>query len=146
MIAPPRSTAERIADTRGRLARDVDAWVSTVDSDGEPRLSALSFLWTAETLLIATSRSGATGRNLLERPTVRMGIGELRDVVLVDGGVEVTVPDDATADGFAAKAGFDPRPIEGFAFFRVTPRSVQAWREENELAGRYVLRAGVWLD
>jgi hypothetical protein len=140
-----RPIAERVADTRDRLARDVDAWVSTVDPDGEPRLAALSFLWHDEGLLVATSRTGATGRNLLERPTVRMGIGHLRDVVLVDGAVEVTEPDDVTADAFAAKAGFDPRPIDGFAFFRVTPRSIQAWREENELAGRFVLRAGEWL-
>jgi hypothetical protein len=141
----PRPAAQRIADTGARLERDIDAWVSTVDDDGEPRLAALSFLWHDGRLLVATSRTGATGRNLLARPTVRMGLGELRDVVLIDGTVEVAAPDDATADAFAAKAGFDPRPIDGFAFLWVAPRSIQAWREENELAGRWIFRDGGWL-
>jgi hypothetical protein len=141
----PRSTAQRIADTRGRLERDVDAWVSTVDADGEPRLAALSFLWHDGRLLVATSSTGATGENLLARPTVRLGIGELRDVVLIDGSVSAAQPDDATADAFAEKAGFDPRPIDGFVFLWVTPRSIQAWREVDELAGRFVLRDGAWL-
>ena len=141
----PRSTTQRIADTRDRLEHDIDAWVSTVDSDGEPRLAPLSFLWHDGRLLIATSRTGATGRNLLERPTARLGIGELRDLVLIDGSVETAEPDTVTADAFADKAGYDPRPIEGFVFFWVMPRSIEAWREEDELAGRYILRDGAWL-
>lgn len=34
----------------------------------------------------------------------------------------------------------------GFAFFRIRPRSIQAWREEDELAGRWILRDGTWLS
>ena len=31
------------------------------------------------------------------------------------------------------------------AYFRITPRRIQAWREENELAGRDLMRDGCWL-
>jgi hypothetical protein len=54
--------------------------------------------------------------------------------------------------------GTDP-PLEGaharatgleeaktFAYFRLTPERIQAWREENELAGRELMRHGAWLD
>jgi hypothetical protein len=145
----PRSTAQRIADTRARLGSEIDTWVSTVDPDGEPRLAVLSLLWHDETVLLATSTTGATGRNLGARPTVRLAVGATRDVVLIDGAVEVLetgAVDQASGDAFAAHAGFDPRPIAGFAFFRVTPRSIQAWREEDELAGRWIMRDGRWLD
>jgi hypothetical protein len=30
-------------------------------------------------------------------------------------------------------------------WLRVVPRRIQAWREENELAGREVMREGRWL-
>lgn len=142
----PRTLEQRIADTRRRLETEVDAWVATVDEDGEPRLSLLSILWSEGALLVATSTSGASGRNLSARATVRLGLGQTRDVVLIDGAVEV-LPEAGAAEGdaFAAHAGFDPRPIPGFAFFRVRPRSIQAWREEDELAGRWILRDGEWL-
>jgi len=28
----------------------------------------------------------------------------------------------------------------------VTPLRIQAWREENELAGRTIMRSGVWVS
>jgi hypothetical protein len=49
-------------------------------------------------------------------------------------------------DAFAAKAGFDPRQLAGYRYFRLRPRRLQAWREANELEGRDLLRAGAWLD
>ena len=47
---------------------------------------------------------------------------------------------------FAAKTGFDPRlSAAAFLYFRVVPARIQAWREENELAGRTIMRDGRWL-
>ncbi|WP_421742901.1 nitroreductase/quinone reductase family protein [Cellulomonas sp.] len=144
----PRSTEQRHADALYRLGHDVDAWVATTDTaTGAPRLTPLSFLWHDETLLFATSASGATGRNLAANPSVQVGIGLTRDVVLVQGTVEVvpTVPK-ALGDAFATKTGFDPRTITtAFPYFRLTPRTIQVWREEDELAGRWLMRDGVWL-
>ena len=69
-------------------------------------------------------------------------------MVLVRGTVVVTPADDldpALGDAFAAKAGFDPRRQSApYSYFRLTPPSIQVWREEDELAGRWLMRDGVW--
>ncbi|WP_165439828.1 hypothetical protein [Micromonospora kangleipakensis] len=50
-------------------------------------------------------------------------------------------------DAFAAKTGFDPRRLTGrYRYFRVRPQRIQAWREENELAGRDLIREGRRVD
>ncbi len=43
-MAGPRSTNERIADTVGRLENDIDAWVTSTNTE-RPWLAPLSFLW-----------------------------------------------------------------------------------------------------
>ena len=49
-------------------------------------------------------------------------------------------------DAFAVRTGFDPRALRTrYLYFRIRPRRVQAWREENELAGRDLMRDGEWL-
>ena len=146
----PRSAPTRRQDALYRLGHDVDAWVATTDIDtGAPRLTPLSFLWHDDTLLLSTTTASPTGRNLAHNPSVQVGLGLTRDVVLVQGTVQVTAADDidtALGDAFAAKAGFDPRrQSTPYAYFRVTPTSIQAWREENELAGRWLMRKGAWL-
>jgi hypothetical protein len=145
---PARSRAQRLADTRRRLDEDIDAWVATADGD-TPYLAPLSFLWDGETFLVATAEAGRTGRNLAETGKVRLGIGLVRDVVLVEGTVEALAPGDISAavgERFAAKTGFNPREEAGFRYFRIRPRRIQAWREENELAERDLMRDGSWLD
>jgi hypothetical protein len=97
---------------------------------------------------VATPESSRTGRNLRSSWRARLAIGPTRDVVLVDGGVEAftleTVPADL-ARAFAEKL-WDPRgETARYAYFRITPRRIQAWREENELAGRDLMRHSRWL-
>ncbi|AEE44493.1 pyridoxamine 5'-phosphate oxidase family protein [Cellulomonas fimi] len=146
-MTEPRSTARRVADTRHRLETDVDLWVATADpATGEPFLVPLSFLWDGETLLLSTPASSRTARNLLATGRARLGVGATRDVVLVDADVEVVdaLPTDV-GDAFATATGFDPRTLTGYAWFRARPRTVQAWREADELEGRTVLRDGRWV-
>ncbi|GIG23461.1 hypothetical protein Cch01nite_41850 [Cellulomonas chitinilytica] len=147
--AGPRTAAQRRADTEHRLTHDVDAWVATVDDAATPRLTVLSFLWDGSTLLLSTASASPAGRNLATNATVQVGIGRTRDVVLVGGTVEVVDRDTLSAqegDAFAVKTGFDPRTIRSaYAYYRVRPVTVQAWREEDELAGRWLMRDGVWL-
>lgn len=145
---PPRPLWQRKRDTLARLSNDVDAWVASADSDGLAYLVPLSFLWYGQTLTLATPESSRTGRNLRAAGRVRLAIGPTRDVVLIDGTVEVfsaeTVPADL-ASAFAAKL-WDPREeAVSYAYFRVTPHRIRAWREENELAGRDLMRNGNWL-
>jgi len=51
--------------------------------------------------------------------------------------------DDELAAARAAKAGLDARETTGrWIFLRVAPRTIQAWREVNELDGRHVIIDG----
>ncbi len=147
MLDEPRSREQRRMDTLHRLANDVDCWVATAGES--PYLIPLSFLWDAGTLLMSTPESSPTGRNLRARGTVRVGLGPTRDVVLIEGTVQVvTIAElpQAVGDAFAAKTGFDPRRLATpYLYFRILPRRIQAWREVNELPGRDLMREGRWL-
>jgi pyridoxamine 5'-phosphate oxidase-like protein len=144
-----RSRAERRRDTERRLADDVDLWLASASADGVPYLVPLSFDWDGEALLVATPADSPTGRNLAATRTVRLGLGQTRDVTMIDGDVEVLEMDALSreqGDGFAARSGFDPRELETpYRWFRIVPRRMQAWREVDELAHRTLMRDGRWL-
>jgi nitroimidazol reductase NimA-like FMN-containing flavoprotein (pyridoxamine 5'-phosphate oxidase superfamily) len=141
----PRSAEQRKSDTLTRLASEVDAWIATADDAGSGYLLPLSFLWDGAGLIVSTPRSSVTGRNLSRGGRVRVGVGQLRDVTMIDGTAE-PVQDERTKDAFAAKHGWDPRKEAGdYAYFRIVPDRVQAWREVNELPGRTLMRDGGWL-
>ena len=148
MNPPPRSQRQRVRDTLDRLEHDVDAWIATADpASGTPYLVPLSFVWDGRTILLATAAGSPTGRNLVATGRARLGIGPTRDVVLVEGTVQAVPPAElSAAEGhtFAEKTGFDPRELRRYLYFRMTPVLVQAWREENELAGRDLMRDGAW--
>ncbi len=146
---PSRPRAQRIADARRRLSEDADCWVATAGPAG-PWLVPLSPVQTDDgrLWLALVSGTSATARNLAADPTVRLGFGHTRDVVMVDGTAEV-VPLEA----------IPPEVVETYrrrhdsdlttwaeCGVAVTVTGVQAWREENELRGRTLLRDGRWLD
>ena len=144
-MEPPRGPEQRKSDTLTRLDSDADAWFATADADGSGYLIPLSFLWDGAGLIISTPRSSVTARNLSRGRRVRVGVGEVRDVTMIDGTPE-PVDDERTKDAFAAKHGWDPRGEPGdYTFFRIVPDRVQAWREVNELPGRTLMREGNWL-
>lgn len=153
MMAEPataRSRAQRREDTSRLLASAVDLWVATASPDGVPYLVPLSHHWDGRTLLLATSADSRTVRNLRHGGPVRLAVGPTRDLCLIDGSVEIRPMPAvvaARADAFVAHAGFDPRPLlTPYVWLVVTPRRVQAWREENEIAGRDLMVDGRWLD
>ncbi|TDD43685.1 pyridoxamine 5'-phosphate oxidase family protein [Kribbella antibiotica] len=141
----PRALAVRRRDCLRRLEDDVDAWVATASPEGTPYLMPLSFLWNGECLFLSTAASNPTARNLRANPAVQLTLGELRDVVHISGVADAGQPTAAEAQAFADKAGFDPRPLANYPFIRITPTKVQAWREVGEIAGRLLMRDGVWL-
>jgi hypothetical protein len=145
----PRSPAQRRRDTDHRLLHDVDAWVATASATGAPYLVPLSFDWDGGALLLATPTDSPTGRNLAATRAVRLALGLTRDVVIIDGDVDVLEIDALPrerGDRFTARAGFDPRALETpYRWFRVRPRRIQAWREVNELADRELMRDGRWM-
>ncbi|MER8043086.1 pyridoxamine 5'-phosphate oxidase family protein [Streptomyces sp. NPDC094032] len=144
-----RDPAERIRDTLGRLGSERDIWVSTSHPDHGPHQVPLWFLWDGHAVWLCTGAGSATVRNAREEPRVRLALPDALDVVLLQG--EATcypaaeVPE-AAADAFAGKFGWDPRREEGpYAYLRVVPRTVRAWRGEPELRGRVVMREGAWV-
>ena len=130
------------------LSQEVDAWVATAGND-VPWLVPLSFLWDGARLLFATSRTSVTARNLLANGRVRLTVGSVRDVVVIEGRASACLVADmaaAVGDAFAAKTGFDPRrPDTPHFYFWVRPARIQAWRDEAELVGRDLMKNGVWL-
>jgi hypothetical protein len=144
-MEPARSAEQRKQDTLNRLASDVDAWIATADSAGNAYLVPLSFLWDGTGVIVSTPSSSVTGRNLSRSAGVRVGVGLVRDVITIDGKAE-RVQDEPTKAAFAARHGWDPRDeAEDYAFFRIVPDRLQAWREVNELSGRTLMRDGSWL-
>jgi hypothetical protein len=145
MSEPPRPLSVRKQDMLHRFEHDVDAWVSTASLDGTPYLMPLSFLWSSGTLLLSTSVTNPTARNLQANPKVQLTIGQVRDVIHIAGTAAITDITDTEGDSFATKAGFDPRPLSNYPFFRVTPTKIQTWREANELKDRILMDKGIWL-
>ena len=149
MSADPRSRAQRRRDTEHRLSHDIDIWVASASADGTPYLVPLSFDWEDEALLVSTPADSPTGRNLAASRTVRLGLGDTRDVSMIEGDVEVLEIDELPrerGDRFAARTGFDPRGLATpYRWFRISPRRVQAWREADELPERELMRDGRWV-
>ena len=144
-----RTAEQRKADTLARLAAPVlDGWVASAGAAGA-HLVPLALYWTGDRVAIALDLSSVTARNIAASGRTRIGLGATRDVVMIDATLERTVPvADAPADladGYAAQSDWDPRDSpDGYAYLVLQPRRIQAWREVNELAGRTLMRDGVW--
>lgn len=139
-----RDTAERVSDAKHRLGSDHDLWITTA-ADGHPWLVPLSFHWNDEAVLMATVRKSPTYRNLAAGGTARLALGHTRDVLMLDG--EVDLPDrlaDADAEAVMSASGYDPRTNADTAYIRFVPRRAQAWRNVEEIEARTIMRDGQW--
>jgi hypothetical protein len=72
----------------------------------------------------------------------------VRDVVIID--VDADLAPSATlssaeVEEYTRKYNSDPRTWAD-TVIHVAPRRVQAWREENEIAGRTIMRTGLWVS
>jgi hypothetical protein len=145
----PRDPRRRRQDVLERLATEIDVWVASADADGLPCLVPLWFVWHDAAVWLATRATNPTGRNLRTGRRARLALGDTQDVVLIDGAVDTYRRDEvpaAAAEAFAARTGWDPRQESAsYAFFRVRPRTVQAWHGTHELPGRWLMRDGAWL-
>jgi Pyridoxamine 5'-phosphate oxidase len=148
-LAPARPRSQRKGDALAKLRGEVDLWVASADEAGRVYLVPLSYYWDGSTLTISTPRASRTAVNLLRAGRARVALGPTRDVVIIEGPVE-EIPlgaDTRLEDAHAEATGFDPRTLPGeWIYLRITPHSMQAWREANELEGRRLMRRGRWLD
>ncbi|MCX5230122.1 pyridoxamine 5'-phosphate oxidase family protein [Streptomyces sp. NBC_00233] len=143
-----RDPEQRKKDVLARLAEEVDIWVASASADARPYLVPLAFHWDGTDVWLCTRLTNPTGRNLAAGGRTRLALGHTRDVVLIDGDVTTLDVDEVPTEaieGFAAKCGWDPRNSgPAYGWFRVRPTAVEAWLEEPELAGRHLMRDGVW--
>lgn len=146
-----RSASQRKADVQATLARQGDLWLATADRTGRPHLVAVSAWWNGSELIMATSATTRSARNLESTGTARLAIGSPEDVTVIDvevAGPATPVEDDArVSEGFAAAVGWDPRTVGGgWVYFTLRPGRIQAYRGYDELAGRDVMLKGRWLE
>ena len=144
-----RTTAQRVKDSTAKLEAGGDAWLATSGPSG-PHLVPLSLAWDPASgdLVFCIKQETVTARNITIEPTVRVGVGPTRDVLMIDGTAQISglVNDDPSlAAFFHEKTGWDPLPDGGdLIFARVTPSRMQAWREVDEIANRTVMVDGAW--
>ena len=147
-VTVPRGAEQRKADAVRKLSEGSDIWVATTGASGAPCLVQLSFAIVDGQVILATPRRNRTARNVSETGAAHLALGSTRDVVLLEGTAEVLalacLGDDRAA-GYAAQAGWDPRPDESLVWVVFSPRRVQAWREADELEGRTIMEDGRWL-
>jgi hypothetical protein len=147
-MAPARSAEERKRDVLALLEHEVDVWVASASADGEAMLVPLSFVWDGRRLTVSTPRASRTARNLIRAGVARVALGATRDVVLIDGTLEVIElgAEPELEEAHANATEFDPRTLaDEYVYLRLTPQRIQAWREVNELRGRHVMRDGAWV-
>ena len=153
-MADPRDANTRKADTLAKLrARHADVWVASASIDGaQPvaHLVPLSLAWIDDCVVVVAPVRQQTARNIAEHGKVRLALGPTRDVVIIDAVLERLVgvadaPQDF-AERYAAQADWDPRTAGAeYVYLVLRPQRIQAWREENELPGRTLMRSGAWL-
>ena len=130
------------------LDQEVDLWVPSASANGEAMLVPLSFVWDGRRLTMSTPLGSKTARNLIRAGVARVALGATRDVVLIDGTLEVIRLGEETEleEAHARATGFDPRTLaDEYVYLRLTPQRIQAWREDNELRGRHIMRDGAWV-
>jgi|SRR5690625_3301573 len=140
-----RPPAERVRDAQHLLETGPDLWITTA-SDGDPWLIPLSFHWTGQTVLMVTPRSSPTYRNLSTGSSARLAFGHTRDVLMIDGDIDLPAQvDGSAADAVADRTGYDPRTEPHTAYISFTPTRAQAWRNAEEVADRTIMRRGEWV-
>lgn len=149
-MAQLRTAAQRKADVLSRLQKNGEAFLATASQAGEPRLIAVSFWWNGTELIIATRQGTPTARNLQSTRAARLALGPQEDVIMIDARVAEQSPVSSAKpelrQGFLDAAGWDPAE-EGadWAFFRLGPVRIEAYRGYGELEGRMVMRDSRWL-
>jgi Pyridoxamine 5'-phosphate oxidase len=145
-----RGVKQRKADVLTAMDSNHDIWLATADASGRPHLIAVSSWWDGSRVTVTTTIGSRSARNLASTGLARLAVGTPDDVITIDATVDDRVgvgqADSGVAEGFANAVGWDPRQIgEDWAFFRLRPMRIQAYRGYDELEGRDVMRDGDWL-
>jgi PPOX class probable F420-dependent enzyme len=118
-----------------RLAAARNYWVVTTRDDGRPHAIPVWGLWLDGAVLFSTDPQSVKGRNLASRPDVVIHLESGDETVVVEGRAErvtgAELPSDFV-DAYDAKYGHRVDTSNpAFAFYRVRPERVLAWREAD---------------
>jgi hypothetical protein len=146
-----RSPEQRKADALAKLtAIKANVWVASASPTGGVHLVPVSNTWNGSQVVVSTGPRSRTVANVTANPRVRLALGETRDAVMIDAVLVEAVPaadaPEVLAQGYAAQAGWDPRtePVD-YVYLVFGPERIQVWREDEDLAGRTVMRNGAWV-
>ena len=145
-----RTVGERKKDVLAALESHDHMWLATADAEGRPQLIAVATLWRDGAIVITTRVENKTARNLAESGLVKLAHGSAEDVILIDATLETSVPaasaDEDLVQAWLRANGWNPREEgDDWAFYRLRPRRIQAYRGYGELEGRDVMKGGRWL-
>lgn len=145
-----RPVSERKAAVMAAFEANDHMWLATADSAGIPQLIAVATLWDGTDLVVATRVETKTARNLAESGRAKLSHGTPDDVILIDAKLEGSAPATSAEDELARKFekanGWNPREEgDDWAFYRLRPQRIQAYRGYGELEGRDVMKGGRWL-
>ena len=133
-----RTSAERVANAKRRLATDSDVWLATASPDGVPHLIPLSLGW-----------DGKRTRNVEATGLVRASLDDTSDVVIIHGTATAEPLDEVApnvVEAFVERADWDPRSgNDTFSLISVIPDRILAWQSEPEIQGRTIMRNGEWV-
>src|SRR4051812_28725244 len=119
-----RDTAARKADTMAVLEKQGHMWLATAH-DGSPHVIGVSAWWIGDEIVVTTIGSSRTAANLQAGAKARLVAGSPDDAVVILATVVGSSPaaaDAASAEGFQAAMGWDPREAgDGWVFFRLQP-------------------------
>ena len=146
-----RSPEERKVDALAKItATKANVWVASASLTRGVHLVPVTHTWNGSQHVLATEPGSRTVANATANSRVRLALGETRDVVMVDAVLVAAIPaaeaSVAVADGYASQAGWDPRADSGeYVYLVFRPEHIQVWREDEDLAGRTVMRNGAWV-
>jgi hypothetical protein len=146
-----RSSAERKSDALAKLtANETNVWIASASPTGAVHLIPVSHTWNGSQVVVATGSTSRTVTNATANRRVRLGLGESRDVVMIDAVLIEAVASSGApaklAEEYAAQAGWDPRSDGGeYVYLVFGPERVEVWREGEETAGRTIMREGSWV-
>jgi len=146
-----RSPEERKAYALAKVtATRANVWVASASPTGGVHLVPVTHTWNGSQYVLTTEPGSRTAANVTANPRVRLALGETRDVVMVDAVLVEAIPaadaSVAVADSYASQAGWDPRTDSGeYVYLVFKPERILVWREDEDLAGRTVMRNGAWI-
>jgi hypothetical protein len=118
-----------------RLLGARNYWICTTRADGRPHAMPVWGLWLAESIVFSSDPGSTKGRNLAERAEVVVHLESGDEVVVAEGRAERLAPAELPTEFVEAyEAKYDHRVDTSnpmFAFYRLRPARVLAWRESD---------------